>query len=206
VATNSPWLDMVRISPSLRANAAFDYLPAQNAPDRRRAPCAAWPASPPRKAMYADDALLAHPLVSPLTARAWAGAPPFYVCTGWELLADEDRYFAAKLARDRVPVTFEEYEAMPHCFALVCSHLAVARRCMASWAGFIRRAVEDPDHTETRFTCVRARSGEEVAMEPEGVSPYSEEEMRRWVREKSCVGAEEAEKMETDDEAVVSRL
>src|SRR3569833_393123 len=47
VATNSPWLDMVRISPSLRANAAFAHLPAQNAPARgRRSPWSRWVSAP----------------------------------------------------------------------------------------------------------------------------------------------------------------
>ncbi|KAK3292772.1 alpha/beta hydrolase fold-domain-containing protein, partial [Chaetomium fimeti] len=89
VAVNSPWLDVTHSSPSCTTNAPFDYLPTlaqQLAAESKRPHCAAWPASPPRRHLYAPDALLAHPLVSPVLAASWAGAPPVYMCTGWELL------------------------------------------------------------------------------------------------------------------------
>ncbi len=50
--------------------------------------------------MYAADALVAHPLVTVLLARDLAGAPPVWMCTGRELLTDEDRFLAGRLAEE----------------------------------------------------------------------------------------------------------
>lgn len=115
VAVCSPWLDVSQSSPSWKAShsqaTAFDYLPP--APDptsrsdlffRRLPPCAAWPPDPKvgsRSSIYAPrDGLLAHPLVSPALATDWTGAPPLWIACGWERIADECRYLAAKMARD----------------------------------------------------------------------------------------------------------
>jgi acetyl esterase/lipase len=190
VAVSSPWLDMTHSSPSCTANAAYDYLPAFH--DRRRPdppPCPAWPASPPRKALYVADELVAHPLVTLLTARSWAGAPPVYVCTGWELLADEDRFLAAKLWRDGIRVVFEEYEAMPHCFAMIFPGMAGSKRCFDGWSGFIRGVTAGEgggeEKGESKFVMVRARTLEEVPIEVEKLAPYEEGPMRERIAKKA---------------------
>ncbi|KAL2174485.1 alpha/beta hydrolase fold-domain-containing protein [Thermothelomyces heterothallicus CBS 202.75] len=189
VAVNSPWLDITHSSPSCTANAAFDYLPTldqQLAAEARRPPCPAWPASPPRRHLYAPDSLLGHPLVSPVTARSWAGAPPVYVCAGWELLADEDKFAAHKMWREGVAVVWEEYEAMPHCFAIVLPYLREARRCLEGWAAFIKAVAEGGPTAaaaaaaaaatpESRFLTIRAKSLEEVAVEPDSLWTDGEE-------------------------------
>ncbi|KAL2131378.1 hypothetical protein VTI74DRAFT_5160 [Chaetomium olivicolor] len=170
VAVNSPWLDITHSSPSCTSNAPFDYLPTphqQQVSDAKRPPCAAWPANPPRKHLYVADSLVAHPLASLVMAQSWAGAPPVYMCTGWELLADEDKFMAHKMWREGVCVVFEEYEAMPHCFGLVFPQLAGARRCLEGWAGFIKGVVEGGKEGvgESRFLTVRARKLDEVRKE-----------------------------------------
>ena len=111
VAVNSPWVDITHSSPSCNANQDFDYLPSMDVQlvmEPRRPRCAAWPSDPPRSTLYAEDALVMHPLVSPLLAASWAGAPPVWICTGRELLADEDKFTAAKLHGDGDTVVFEE--------------------------------------------------------------------------------------------------
>ncbi|OIW25291.1 hypothetical protein CONLIGDRAFT_582994 [Coniochaeta ligniaria NRRL 30616] len=185
VAVNSAWVDMTHSSPSCTRNAPFDYLPALAA----RAPppaCPAWPASPPRKELYVADALVAHPLVTLLAARSWTGAPPVWMCTGWELLADEDKLLAAKLHADGVRVVFEEYEGMPHCFAMIFTRLGGSERCFAGWSGFIREVTggkaagegEGEGKGESRFVTVRARTLEEVKIEVGELAPYGEGVMR----------------------------
>ncbi len=138
VAVNSPWMDLTHSSPSYMTKAGFDYLPPPPphglGTESMRPPCPAWPTVPPREHIYVDDGLVLHPLVTLLMVRSWAGAPPVYICTGWELLRDEDRYAAGKLHRDDVTVVLEEYEGMPHCFAILLSHLPGARRCLDGWA------------------------------------------------------------------------
>jgi len=190
VAVSSPWLDMTHSSPSCTANAAFDYLPAFD-PARPRSdppPCPAWPASPPRKLLYVADELATHPLATLLVARSWAGAPPVYICTGWELLADEDKFLAAKLYADGVRVVFEEYEGMPHCFAQIFTRLEGSRRCMRGWSDFIKEVTgeyqggeeggEGKGREGSRFVTVRARTLEEVPIDVGRLAPYAEGEMR----------------------------
>lgn len=118
----SPWVDIAQSMPSWEANARWDYLPSPEpaASDREKKekkekqqrlqppPDEAWPANPPRKHLFVDDAYLLHPLASLQFAPAWAGSPPVYVSCGWECLADEGRFVAAKMAREGVSVVFEE--------------------------------------------------------------------------------------------------
>lgn len=190
LALSSPWVDMTHSSPSCRTNAPFDYLPQLQGLDKVPRPsCAAWPANPPRKMLYCADALITHPLITLLTAKSWHGCPPVYISTGWELLSDEDKYLAAKMHADGVPVVFEEYEGMPHCFAMVVAENPMSKRCFGAWAGFIKGVVEDKGEGEGEgaaggvqsvFRTVKARTLCEEERDPLKVSPYTEEEM--WER------------------------
>ncbi len=182
VAVNSPWMDITHSSPSCETNAAFDYLPSlktQLSFEQRRPRCAAWPASPPRHMIYAEDDMVIHPLVSPLLAKSWKGAPPLWICTGKELLEDEDKFTAARFYEDGAPVVFEEYEGMPHCFALLFAQIPEGKRCLEGWAGFGKRVVEGRrEDNESRFTMIKAITLREVEVEFEGLKPYSMEEIR----------------------------
>ncbi|KAK3402112.1 alpha/beta hydrolase fold-domain-containing protein [Sordaria brevicollis] len=209
VAVNSPWMDITHSSPSCVANAPFDYLPGLEAQDRAetsRDPCAVWPANPPRMSMYVADDYIMHPLVSLLLAPSWRGAPPTYICTGWEMLADEDKFTAARLHSEGVAVTFEEYEGMPHCFAMLLKNLREADRCMEGWSRFIAKvtklslpeAAEESKTTTTRSTFTTIKSGtlEEKELDPTTLSPYTEEEIREKIRrriELKCVPATEGD-------------
>ncbi len=206
VAVNSPWMDLTHSSPSYMTKAGFDYLPPPPphglGTESMRPPCPAWPTVPPREHIYVDDGLVLHPLVTLLMVRSWAGAPPVCICTGWELLRDEDRYAAGKLHRDDVTVVLEEYEGMPHCFALMFADLDGARRCMAGWAGFIRRAVEElqgrgevggeeegregksNNVIRTTWTTIKAKSLLEETVDPDSLTEYSEALMRKNVFER----------------------
>lgn len=179
LALSSPWVDMTHSSPSCRNNAPFDYLPQLQGLDKVPRPsCAAWPANPPRKMLYCADALITHPLVTLLAAKSWEGCPPVFISTGWELLADEDKYIAAKLHADKVPVVFEEYEGMPHCFAMIVTENPMSKRCFHAWAGFIKGVVEDKEGSvQSAFRTVKARTLCEEEQDPLKVRPYTEEEM-----------------------------
>lgn len=184
LALSSPWLDMTHSSPSCRSNAPFDYLPQLQGLERTPRPaCAAWPANPPRRMLYCADALITHPLVTLLTARSWEGCPPVYMSTGWELLADEGKFMAARLHAEGVPVVWEEYEGMPHCFAMVVTENPMARRGFAAWTDFMREVVEQrPGGVESAFRTIKARTLEEVDRDPAKVSPYTDEELTERLR------------------------
>ncbi|SPO02666.1 related to acetyl-hydrolase [Cephalotrichum gorgonifer] len=182
-ALSSPWVDMTLSSESWQRNAEFDYLPA-SAAQRLEAvpPCEVWPAKPPRMSYYADDAFLDHPLVTIALAADWRGAPPVYMSVGWELLADEQKFLASKLHASGVKVVFEEYEAMPHCFAMILSRLAEARRCFDGWTGFIRSAIEDPSGVESRGVTIKAKSLEEVELDLGSLCDLSDEDVKEQVQ------------------------
>lgn len=183
-ALSSPWMDMTHSSPSCKTNAGFDYLPMLQGIEKIPRPsCAAWPASPPRKMLYCADALITHPLVTLLTARNWEGCPPVYMSTGWELLADEDKFMAAKLHAQGVPIIWEEYEGMPHCFAMILTENPMSRRCFDAWTGFIKLVAEKgPEAIESAFRTIKARTLEEEPRDPAKVAPYTDEEMRERLR------------------------
>ncbi len=165
MALNSPWLDITQSSSSWETNWKFDYLPRRSETDKNKIPPDnIWPASPPRQSLYVEDAFLAHPLTSPIVSTSWEHSPPIYMCTGWELLADDIKYLAKKLDGDGVKVLFEEYEAMPHCFAMILTQLPGSRRCFDSWAGFIKAVVETPGEVESMAKTIKAKSLDEVPL------------------------------------------
>ncbi|CAK7272695.1 hypothetical protein SEPCBS57363_005262 [Sporothrix epigloea] len=201
VAVNSPWLDISNSSPSWQPapeshRADFDYLPPMVLPGSEglnRPPCEAWPSQPPRRFLYVETGLVMHPLVSPFLSdpEGWSGAPPTYCCVGWEMLADEVNFFTATRLHNggngASAVIFEQYEAMPHCFALVLPKLPGAKRCLDKWASFIRCVVEQPQSlqqgatdpgSKSSFTYITAKTLEEKAIDPATLSPYTEVHIR----------------------------
>jgi hypothetical protein len=176
VATCSPWLDITHSSPSCETNKTFDYLPARSVHPEGMAypPDSIWPTSPPRKNLYAEDSMLCHPLVSPLAANNWEGACPLYIEVGQELLTDEGKHVAAKAVEQGVVCVFEEYEAMPHCFAMVLEELPGGRRFFDTWAGFISDVV-DGKKVETSGKMIRAKSLKEEALDVRGLREVGDE-------------------------------
>ena len=186
VACNSAWADVTRSMPSCEENAKFDYIPTPSThPDGMAFPiCEIWPASPPRKNFFAEDEMLCHPLVSPLAARDWSGAPPMWMCTGQELLTDEDKHVAAKAARQGVVVQLEEWEGMPHCFAMVILNTEPSRRFFKSISEFIRTCVEAPGELQTRGVKIRAKNWREEKLDVESVNRFTDEEVDRRMRKR----------------------
>lgn len=140
VATHSPWLDMTHCMPSKIYNQEYDYLPAP--PTRERVSTfphdEAWPTKPPRGDLYCDTSMLCHPLVSPLAAEDWSGAPPLWLCYGQEMLVDEGKQVAALASSQGVQVVWEEWEAMSHCFGMILGGTPISKKYFANWADFIR--------------------------------------------------------------------
>jgi acetyl esterase/lipase len=149
LALTSPWCDVTRCMPSIRANAKYDYLVPPHEPVEtlyHPPPCRPddiWPRSPPRVDMYSDANMVAHPLVSPLMARKelWKGAPPLYIGMGEEGLSDEGLLVARKVHQAGSPVVVEQFEGMPHCFGLLMLGTPAGRRSFQGCADFCRDVV-----------------------------------------------------------------
>jgi acetyl esterase/lipase len=186
MALCSPWADITMSSPSCEVNGTYDYLPPQSAagPKQEFPPCPIWPADPPRKNLYAEDAVLCHPLVSPLAAKHWEGSCPMYIEIGTELLSDEGECVAQKAASQGVPVVFEEYEAMPHCFAMLLEGTPMARRFFSGWSDFISRVVQEPGTVQTRGIMIRAKTLEEAPLEVASLNAYTDAEILTRMRQK----------------------
>ncbi|KAF2765253.1 hypothetical protein EJ03DRAFT_331138 [Teratosphaeria nubilosa] len=185
VTANSGWFDIARSMPTLTTNAKYDYLPPPNHDDSvSRFPAdKIWPTKPPRGDLFCDLSLIDHPLTSPVGAQSWEGAPPLWLCTGEELLTDEDKIVSRLAATQGVKVQYEEYEAMPHCFAMLIPHLATSNRCLKSWGDFCRRAVEEPASMKTSGTFIHVKTGSEEERDVTKVTELSVEQARAFMRE-----------------------
>ena len=81
--------------------------------------CETWPTKLPRVNVLCNDTVLHHPLVSPIAVVDWTDFPPLWLCHGDEMMVDEGKFIAQRAAQRAVPVIWEQYGAMPHCFAVL---------------------------------------------------------------------------------------
>jgi acetyl esterase/lipase len=182
-ALNSPWCDITLSMPTQESNAKFDYLPppSRSRPDRH-SQCPLWPADPPRANLYCDGGALTHPLVSPLRARSWEGCPPIYFCVGEELLTDDGKVVAQRAASQGVRIVWDQFEAMPHCFAMILQSSNGARLCFEKWGEFCRRAVEaanngDGEGVKTEGWFISAKTLGKQPVDVKQLTELSDEEV-----------------------------
>lgn len=198
-ATQATWIDVTRSMPSVISNAQYDYLPPPITKEKasRFPTCDIWPTDPPRGDLYCDTSMLCHPLVSPLSAKDWTGCCPLWLSYGEEMLADENRIFATRAAKQGVRVVSEQWEAMPHCFALILLGSPMSKRCFKAWTGFYK-AVVTGEEVETRAVWLQAKTLKEVEVEIEGLATLGDEEMRERMEQ-----AREARHLGTEGEAKI---
>ncbi|KAF2398347.1 acetyl-hydrolase [Trichodelitschia bisporula] len=184
VSLNSPWMDVTRCLSSLVSNAKWDYLPPPTALEALRyTPDDIWPTKPPRVDVFCDGAAMTHPLVSPLAALDWTGAPPVYIVSGEEMLADEAQVVAARMARQGVVVEWEQWEAMPHCFAMVFQGTEINRRVFDTWSDFCVR-VTTGQEVKPHGVWVEAKTWERKEVDVKGLTAMPDDEVLRQMREK----------------------
>ncbi|KAF1836979.1 acetyl-hydrolase [Decorospora gaudefroyi] len=143
IAMTSPWLDITRGLPSIESGVKYDYLPPPSQTDQREFPHdEAWPTNPPRADLYCEGSALMHPLVSPLAAKDWSSAPPLFFSVGQEMLRDEDAVLAQRAVAQGVTVVWREFEAMPHCFAMLLEGLPAGAVHHEEYGKFCKEVVE----------------------------------------------------------------
>lgn len=184
LAMTSPWLDITRGLPSIEGLVQYDYLPAPSQTDTREFPaCPMWPASPPRADLYCEGSALMHPLVSPLAAKSWEGAPPLFFSLGQEMLRDEDAVFAQRAVEQGVKVVWREFEAMPHCFAMLLENNPGAPVHYAEFAEFCRKVVEAGESIDTNGEFVKAKTLERSPVDVKsGLTELSDEQVEECMR------------------------
>lgn len=144
VAMQSPGFDhQGDCLPSWFTNGPYDIFPDVSPSNEPDFPAdEAWPTDPPRGSYYCDSSMLCHPLVSPLAAKSWIGAPAMYIAMGsTERNADSTKVVAQAAAKQGVIVIWDEYEFLPHNWPMVLKTYPHARRCYESWAEACSRFV-----------------------------------------------------------------
>ncbi len=121
--------------------------------------------------------MLCHPLVSPLAAKDWTGSCPLWFSCGEEMLADEVQSVASRAAKQGVTVVSEQWEAMPHCFALVLVGSPMSKKAFQNMAVFCQDAVEG-ERIETRGLWFEAKTGKEKEVNVESLCNISDGEVK----------------------------
>ncbi|KAF1999671.1 hypothetical protein P154DRAFT_620838 [Amniculicola lignicola CBS 123094] len=184
LAITSPWLDATRSLPSIEALAKYDYLPTPSqTATMEHPPCPAWPTTPPRADLYTTTNTLTHPLVSPLAATNWTGAPPIFFSVGEEMLYDENAVLATRVARQGGKVVWREFQAMPHVFGMMIEWTAQAGMHLAEYTKFCCQVVDGGEGVETNGVVYAARGMGEKSVDAGGLSKMTEEQVREFMRE-----------------------
>jgi acetyl esterase/lipase len=127
-AAFSPWADLTQTAPSLAALAWRDVL----IPVGRFAEI---------RDLYLAGADPRDPRASPVFGR-FAGAPPSLIQSSRaEVLRDDARALAVRLAADGAPVEHDEHGAVPHVWQLYQGWLPEADAALDRAAAFLRRAL-----------------------------------------------------------------
>ncbi|OAA67361.1 Alpha/beta hydrolase fold-3 [Niveomyces insectorum RCEF 264] len=154
--------------------AEFDYLSTPVVPGTdadSRPPCAAWPATPPRRFLYAATPFVTHPLVTLLLGAAdgWRGCPPVYACVGWELTVGH----------------------VPGAARCLQGWAAFMRRAVEEPASFYEQSTgtsttttTPPPNPVSTFTYIQSKTLAETPMDPEQLNPITEDEVRSAIRER----------------------
>ena len=200
LAVISPWIDLTRCLPSITSNAHYDYLPPPLTADAiAHFPSDdVWPTKPPRGDLYCDTSMLCHPLVSPVAAKDWKGACPVWMGVGEEMLVDECKVVARRLAEQGIPVRWDMWEAMPHCFAMVFEKfgLPASVKCFDNWAEFCKQVTGAREEVETKGTWYEAKTNKETDMKVEELILVGDGELERLMK-----AAREARREGTEGEA-----
>lgn len=95
------------------------------------------------------------------------------------MLVDEGKVVAAKAAQQGVPVVWEQWEAMLHCFAMFLEGLEAGKRVFKDWVPFCDAVGGGKSQTvKTRGTWFAAKTGKEKEMDVQALSLCGKEELK----------------------------
>lgn len=123
----SPWVDLTSSMPSIRKKAWLDGILNPN-----RLAIAA--------GLYAAGQDLSNPFLSPLFSTEYEGFPPTLIQVGtYDILFDEGKALAEKMAAQGVAVELEVWHGMPHVWHLFAHRMPEGKKAYRHIAGFIQR-------------------------------------------------------------------
>jgi monoterpene epsilon-lactone hydrolase len=127
VIAMSPAVDMLFPGDSVARNRDLDWIPSERLHAIRD--------------VYLAGSDPCNPLASPIYADL-SGFPPLLVQAGThEVLFDDISRFVEKAAFEGVPVTFEKYPAMFHCWQIFGTVLHSAEKAISSAGNFVKQIV-----------------------------------------------------------------
>ncbi|KAJ4305266.1 hypothetical protein N0V90_000797 [Kalmusia sp. IMI 367209] len=183
LALSSPWLDVTRSLPSIENLAKYDYLPPpSHTQGMNYPPDSAWPANPPRADLYCEGSALMHPLVSPVAALDWTNSPPIFFGLGQEMLRDEDAVVAKRLHAQKCVVRWREFEAMPHCFAMMLEALPASTTFFEEFTKFCTEVV-DGKVTQSEGEKLLAKTLKREAVHLDRATGLTDEEVAKLMKE-----------------------
>ena len=148
--------------------------------------CPLWPATPPRGHVYCESSMLCHPLVSPVAARDWTGAPPMWFVSGQDRSTDSTKFVVQMAARQGVCVFFEEYEAMPHSWPMLFTMSPQSKKCFDKWAQVCNEFVSgNRDKMRSRTVFVETEDMKERETNPKELISLEIDDVLRLMKHKS---------------------
>ncbi|KAL7270934.1 hypothetical protein RUND412_006338 [Rhizina undulata] len=176
----SPWFDLARCMEGLPEENVpgggseegckeWDYLPTPTMERMFRYRASeAWDGGVKRDKFYAPNSLILHPLVSPMMAKSWAGAPPVWISVGDECLRDSIFITCSKILSSSVPLRLEHTLYLPHVFPGILPHHPAASKAFASMGRFTTSLhPNSTEKTQTGQVRIHPTTLEDMAIEVE---------------------------------------
>lgn len=180
--------DLANAFPSYERNMANDLFPVpiEKLPylEKSFPTCPAWPANPPRANLYCEARMMSHPLASPVASVDWSGSCPLWIGSGQEQLIDPSKLLLQTAHSQGVSVTLQEYEKMPHTFAMIYRHAPQTRKIMADWMKAIV-AFSEGAKPLSSASFIRARGLVAEPLDVENLVPHMPAEAREIIWKKS---------------------
>ena len=104
-----------------------------------------------------------------------------WFCLGEECLTDEGVIVAKRAAGQGVKVRFEQYEAMPHCFAMLLDSNPGAPVHYREYAGFCREVVEGKV-LKTNGEFIKAKTLERESVDVEEVTDFTDLQVQEYMQ------------------------
>ncbi|KAJ5088110.1 alpha/beta-hydrolase [Penicillium angulare] len=179
----SPGADLTLCLSSVNRNEWFEWM-SEGAPwvQRNYPADEIWPTNPPRGDLHCDNSALCHPLIDPSTETDWSGMPPMWIACGEESYEDGIKFLVKNIHASGVPITFVQYEFMPHVWNVILPQLPQSRDTMTRW-GLAIKEIGQGRQRDPSAHFVKLGELETVPMNFEGLLDIPKDEVLKRMRD-----------------------